>query len=121
MTSEFLAADGPVHPLLQRYTAERYRFSIEWARIEPNWAFFSNAKLDHYKAVLEAFRRHGVGPGVAFLHGTTPRSFAEAGGGLNPESSELFPNYRSKAAKVLGGDMEFAFTINEPQVRQALS
>jgi beta-glucosidase len=98
-----------------------YRFSIEWARIEPNRGFFSNAELDHYKSVIEACRRHGVAPAVTFLHGSTPRWFAEAGGWLNPESPALFANYCSKAAKALAGDMEFAFTINEPQVRRSFT
>jgi len=98
-----------------------YRFSIEWARIEPSRGFFSNAELDHYKTMIDACRRHGVAPAVTFLHGSTPRWFAEAGGWLNPESSALFANYCSKAAKSLAGDIEFAFTINEPQVRRSFT
>src|ERR1700743_705747 len=30
-----------------------YRLGIEWARIEPDHGFFSNAELDHYATVLE--------------------------------------------------------------------
>lgn len=98
-----------------------YRFSIEWARIEPSRGYISNAELDHYRSMIESCRRHGVAPAVTFLHGTTPRWFAEAGGWLNPESPALFANYCSKAAKALAGDMEFAFTINEPQVRRSFT
>jgi beta-glucosidase len=98
-----------------------YRFSIEWARIEPNRGFFSNAELDHYKRILQACRRHGVAPAVTFLHGAAPRWFAEAGGWLNPDAPALFARYCSAAAKVLAGDMEFAFTINEPQVRRSFT
>src|SRR5580693_4307990 len=29
-----------------------YRFSIEWARIEPEKGFFSKAELEHYRRVL---------------------------------------------------------------------
>ena len=29
-----------------------YRFSIEWARIEPDEGWFSNAALDHYRRML---------------------------------------------------------------------
>ncbi len=96
-----------------------YRFSIEWARIEPNRGFISIAELDHYKRVIEACRRHGVSPAVTFLHGAAPRWFAEAGGWLNPEAPALFANYCSKAAKALAGEMEFAFTINEPEVARS--
>ena len=31
-----------------------YRFSIEWARIEPEQGYFSNAELEHYRRVLAA-------------------------------------------------------------------
>ena len=96
-----------------------YRFSIEWARIEPNRGFLSIAELDHYKNVIEACRQHGVAPAVTFLHGSAPRWFAEAGGWLNPEAPALFANYCSHAARALAGDMEFAFTINEPQVAKS--
>jgi beta-glucosidase len=96
-----------------------YRFSIEWARVEPNRGFFSNAELDYYKRVLETCRRHGVAPAVTFIHGTAPRWFAEAGGWLNPDAPALFAHYCSAAAKELARDMEFAFTINEPQVAKS--
>ena len=34
-----------------------YRFSLEWARIEPEEGFFSNAELDHYRRMLVACHR----------------------------------------------------------------
>lgn len=95
-----------------------YRFSIEWARIEPTRGFFSNAELDHYKRVIEACRRRKVAPAVTFLHNAAPRWFAEAGGWLNPEAPALFARYCATAAKGLAGDMDYAFTINEPQVQK---
>lgn len=105
--------------LLAGFGFNTYRFSIEWARIEPSRGFFSNAELDHYKRVMEACRRHKVAPAVTFLHTTTPRWFAEAGGWLNPEAPALFARYCSTAAKALAGDMDYAFTINEPQVQRS--
>jgi len=97
---------------------DTYRFSIEWARIEPSRGYFSAAELDHYKRVMEACRRRKVAPAVTFLHSSAPRWFAEAGGWLNPEAPALFARYCSTAAKALAGDMDYAFTINEPQVQK---
>src|SRR5487761_473605 len=37
-----------------------FRFSLEWARIEPAEGEFSNAALGPYRRVLEACREHGV-------------------------------------------------------------
>jgi beta-glucosidase len=93
-----------------------YRFSLEWARIEPTRGQFSTAELDYYKRVIECCLKHRIDPAVTFMHATTPRWFAMAGGWLNPEAPALFARFCSTAAKALAGDMRFAFTINEPQV-----
>jgi len=93
-----------------------YRFSLEWARIEPTRGQFSTAELDYYRRVIECCLRHRIDPAVTFMHGTTPRWFAAAGGWLNPEAPALFARFCSAAAKALGSEMAFAFTINEPQV-----
>ena len=93
-----------------------YRFSIEWARIEPTRGRFSIAELDHYKRVIECCQAHDVAPAVTFVHGAAPRWFAQDGGWLNPDAPALFARYCSTAAKALADGMVFAFTINEPQV-----
>lgn len=93
-----------------------YRFSIEWARIEPSRGFVSLAELDHYKRVIECCHRHRITPVVTFFHCTAPIWFAQAGGWLNPDSSAWFAHYCSVAAKALADGMEYALTINEPQV-----
>ena len=35
-----------------------YRFSLEWARIEPEEGSFSNAELEHYRRMLATCREH---------------------------------------------------------------
>ena len=72
--------------LLAGLGLDTYRFSIEWARIEPTWGRFSVAEIDHYKRVVECCHAHGVAPAVTFIHGAAPRWFAEAGGWLNPDA-----------------------------------
>jgi hypothetical protein len=39
-----------------------YRFSLEWARIEPEPGQFSLAMLDHYKAVIAGCHERGISP-----------------------------------------------------------
>ena len=44
--------------LLKQLGFDTYRFSIEWARIEPEEGFFSSAALDHYRRMIaRAWRR----------------------------------------------------------------
>ena len=102
--------------LLARLGFNSYRFSLEWARIEPSPGAFSVAELDYYKRVIECCRQHRVDPAVTFVHATAPHWFAAAGGWLNPAAPSLFARYCSTAARALAGEMAFAFTLNEPQV-----
>jgi beta-glucosidase len=93
-----------------------YRFGIEWARIEPSEGRFSNAELDHYAAMLETCRAHGLKPVVTFNHFTTPLWFAARGCFETADSPELFARFCGKAAAHLGGLMHMATTFNEANV-----
>jgi beta-glucosidase len=93
-----------------------YRFSLEWARIEPELGYFSRAALDHYRRVISACLEHGITPVVTFCHFTTPRWFAGAGGWRQPDAVALFARYAEKAAAHLGDLIGWAATLNEPNV-----
>ncbi len=92
-----------------------FRFSIEWARIEPAEGEFSNAALAHYRRVLETCREHGVMPVVTFHHFTLPRWLQDAGGFACERFPALFERYCDRAAAALGDLIGCACTINEPQ------
>ena len=44
--------------LLANLGFNSYRFSVEWARVEPEPGRFSQAALDHYRRMLETCHRH---------------------------------------------------------------
>jgi beta-glucosidase len=98
-----------------------YRFSIEWARIEPEEGFFSLAMLDHYKRIIEGCRERGLTPVVTFNHFVSPRWFAAKGGWTNPASPGLFAKFCERAAKHIGAGIGYAVTLNEPQLIPLLS
>jgi beta-glucosidase len=93
-----------------------YRFSIEWARIEPEKGYFSQAELEHYRRMLEMCHRRGLTPLVTYSHFTVPRWFAFQGAWENPESSDLFARYCDKSTAHLGDLIAFAATFNEPDI-----
>lgn len=93
-----------------------YRFSIEWARIEPEQGFVSKAQLAHYRRMVDTCREHGLTPSVTLHHFTHPRWFARAGGWRNPEAPALFERFTEIALPVLGDDVEWVCTINEPNM-----
>ncbi len=92
-----------------------FRFSIEWARIEPAEGEFSRAALDHYRRVLEACHEHRVMPIVTFHHFTLPRWLQDAGGFAFDRFPALFERYCDRAAAALGDLIAVACTLNEPQ------
>lgn len=89
-----------------------YRFSIEWARIEPEEGFFSQAALDHYQRCIDACRSRGVSPVITFQHFTLPLWQARRGGFTDPSFADKFARYSEHAAKRLNG-FDIACTLNE--------
>lgn len=91
-----------------------YRFSLEWARIEPEPSLVSIAMLDHYRAIIEGCRARGLLPVVTFSHWSAPRWFAARGGWTAPDASDLFARYCDRAARHLATHIGYALTLNEP-------
>lgn len=101
--------------IVRDFGLQAYRFSIEWARIEPAEGYFSNAELAHYRRMIEACREAGIIPVVTFHHFTLPRWLDAEGGFLSPRFVELFERYCDHTAKALGDLIGWACTINEPE------
>ncbi len=99
--------------MLARLGFNAYRFSIEWARVEPEPGEFSVAALDHYRRVLASCHEHKITPIVTFHHFTSPRWVAGDGGWENPKTAERFATYCERAANHLGDLIGIACTINE--------
>jgi beta-glucosidase len=98
-----------------------YRFSIEWARIEPIEGLFSAAMLDHYKRMIEGANARGLKPIVTMNHFTAPRWFAAKGGWINPDAPALFGRYCDTAMRHLGDGIDHLITFNEPNIMRILS
>jgi len=99
--------------MLARLGFNAYRFSIEWARIEPEPGQFSRAELDHYRRVLACCHEHKLKPVVTFHHFTSPRWVAGDGGWENEMTAERFARFCERAAAHLGDLIGVACTINE--------
>ena len=98
-----------------------YRFSLEWARIEPAPGEYSVAMLDHYRAMIEGCRARGLTPIVTFNHFTTPVWFAAMGGWTHAQAPSLFARYCDRAARHLAAQIGYATTLNEPNLSGLLS
>ena len=92
-----------------------FRFSIEWARVEPEEGEFSMAVLDHYRRVLATCRESRIVPIVTFHHFTLPRWLQGRGGFVLDQFPQLFERYCDRVAAALGDLIGYACTINEPE------
>jgi beta-glucosidase len=88
-----------------------YRFSIEWARVEPEEGEFSVAELDHYRRMLIACREHHITPMVTFHHFTTPRWVMAQGGWEAEATPAKFARYCERTTRHLGNLIGAACTI----------
>jgi len=91
-----------------------YRYSIEWARIEPSQGEFDQEQLDHYRRMTDVVRSAGLTPMVTLHHFTLPQWVAAAGGWTNPAMPDWFGRYCRCVVEALDGLVDWWCTLNEP-------
>ncbi|MGD0122507.1 MAG: family 1 glycosylhydrolase [Candidatus Limnocylindrales bacterium] len=100
--------------LLAALGLNTYRFSVEWARIEPSEGVFDPEALDHYRRVVECVLENGLVPMVTLNHFTLPRWVAAEGGWTWNRTPALFERYSRRVVDALGDGVPWYCTINEP-------
>ena len=98
-----------------------YRFSIEWARIEPKKGEFDDNEVEHYRKVIACCKEHGVEPIVTLHHFTSPAWLISMGGWENEEVVDLFARYVKYVIERLGSELKYVCTINEANMRLQLA
>lgn len=101
---------------MKQLGSNAYRFSVEWSRLEPTPGAWDEAAAGRYKQWARTLREQGVTPMVTLYHFTLPRWVADAGGWENPATLDAFEAYVGRVATLLGEDVDFWCTINEPNV-----
>jgi beta-glucosidase len=102
--------------LVAKLGLNAYRFSVEWARIEPSPGNFSMAALDHYRRIVERCGELGLVPVVTLHHFSLPIWMADKGGFESPEIAARLGAYSAQVAARLGDAIGIACTINEPNI-----
>ena len=90
-----------------------YRFSIEWARIEPEEGHFDSEAVDHYKAVIACCKKYGIEPFVTLHHFSSPKWLISKGGWEASTTPEDFAHYVRFIIEQLGSELHYICTINE--------
>lgn len=91
-----------------------YRFSVEWARVEPAEGTFDEAALAHYRDVVDTVISKGLTPMVTLNHFTLPRWVGAEGGWTSKRTPALFERYCRRVLDALGDGVPWYCTINEP-------
>lgn len=104
--------------LVQSLHNNAFRFSIEWARIEPREDYFDLTELEHYRNYILALKKRGIEPFVTLWHFTSPKWFLEKGGWANKNASRYFTRYARFLMDNLLVDCEVKYIIlmNEPLI-----
>jgi beta-glucosidase len=98
-----------------------YRFSIEWARIEPERGYVSRAEVDHYRRMVDTAHEFGIEPIVTLMHFTVPRWFERDGFWRASDAADLFARYTELALPVVSEGVRYVCTINEPNIAAMLA
>lgn len=90
-----------------------YRFSIEWARIEPEEGCFDETEAAHYLDVIHCCREFGLEPIVTLHHFSSPKWLMGKGGWEAESTIGDFTRYVRYIIGKLGSDLHYVCTINE--------
>lgn len=99
--------------LMREAGLNAFRFSIEWARIEPVKGIYDEDEIRHYKKVLQCCHDNGITPIVTMHHFSSPKWLISEGGWENEDTVQYFADYCRYVIKRLGSQMEYVCTINE--------
>lgn len=99
--------------LLANSGLNAFRFSIEWARIEPTQGAYEKRAIEHYREVLSYCHKKKIVPIVTMHHFSSPKWLIEQGGWEDEQTISAFASYCAFVVKELGDLMCYVCTINE--------
>ena len=108
--------------LARRMGLNAYRFSVEWARVEPVEGEFSDEALDHYEAIVDGCLERGLAPVVTFNHFTLAALVRRArAAGSTPRRPRSSPATATRSMERFGDRIAYAVTLNEPNLARLLT
>jgi len=107
--------------LLANAGLDTYRFSIEWARIEPTKGSFDKNEIEHYRDVLKCCHEHQVTPIVTLHHFSSPKWLISEGGWESEDTIDYFGEYCRYVVTELGDLIPYICTINEANIGKQIT
>lgn len=91
-----------------------HRFSVEWAKIEPEENVFDENALQHYEDVVDELIANGITPMITLFHHTYPLWFAKKGGFEHEANMYAFKDFALKVFNRLHEKIPYWIIFNEP-------
>ncbi len=102
--------------LLKQIGVNAYRFSVEWARIEPERGQINRAALDQYERMIDQLLEFGIEPFLTLHHFTHPVWFHDQTPWTSELAKEAFCRYADILLNRFGDRIRHWITFNEPLV-----
>lgn len=107
--------------LMAKAGLDTYRFSIEWARIEPSKGNFDQKEIEHYRDVLRCCIENQITPIVTLHHFSSPKWLILEGGWESEKTIEYFGKYCKYVVSELGDLIPYICTINEANMGKQIN
>ena len=105
--------------ILRSMNVKTYRFSIEWARVEPEEGVFDENAIAHIKEEIMLLIGVGILPLLTLWHFTNPLWFEKKGGWEKYENVRLFLRYAEKMIQSFGHLVCEYVTLDEANIYSA--
>jgi beta-glucosidase len=102
--------------LLKDLNVNSYRFSIEWARIEPEPGKFNIEAVNTYSRMIDRLLEYKIVPMLTLHHFSHPEWFHNVCPWYRPESIEFFSRFVEFITPRLLDRVPYIVTFNEPLV-----
>lgn len=103
--------------LVEKLNCKAYRFTVEWARVEPENGKFNKSAIKHYQNLIKELRKNGIEPFLTLNHYTLPVWVSDMGGWENKKTIEFYLKFVEIIIEAAGKDVKYWLTFNEPQMQ----
>lgn len=102
--------------LLKSLGINTFRFSVEWARVEPKPSEFNQDEINFIKEYIKEIKRNGLTPILTLWHWTMPTWFTDLKAFEKQGNIKYFTRYAQYIIRNFKEDVKWILTLNEPMV-----
>lgn len=107
--------------ILKSLNMSAFRFSIEWARLEPKEGEWNEEEVDHYREYIRQLKKRGIEPFLNIWHWTMPTWFTAKGGFQKRSNLRYWKRFIQKISDEYSSELKYIITLNEPNVYATFS